>query len=387
MINKIAIFNGFYLPHLGGVERYTEKMSDYLAKEGYEIFIVTSNHDNLDSFEKDKNKKSIYRLPVYNLFKNRYPLLKKNKEYKSILKKLNNEKIDFIICNTRFYSTTRLAVKYAKKNDIPILCIEHGSAHLSVGIKILDFFGSIYEHFCTMLIKNKINNYYGVSEKCNNWLKHFNINARGVFYNSIDETAYDTFKNSKYKRKFSNQIVLCYVGRIIKEKGVQNLLDAFLELEKKYDNIILVIAGEGKDLEEYKNKYKNKKIFFEGKLPYEKVMTLLNNSDIFIHPSMYPEGLPTSILEAGIMENAILATNRGGTKEIISNDDLGIIIGETKASIIENLEALLENPNKIKSYQKNIHKEVIDKFTWNITCKKIINEIKKIESEYLNEKN
>ena len=41
----IAFFNGYYLPHLGGVETYTEKLATELKKMGYRIVVVTSKHD------------------------------------------------------------------------------------------------------------------------------------------------------------------------------------------------------------------------------------------------------------------------------------------------------------------------------------------------------
>ena len=47
---ELVFFNGFYLPHLGGVERYTSKIIEKL-KDKYDITIVTTNHDNGKSIE------------------------------------------------------------------------------------------------------------------------------------------------------------------------------------------------------------------------------------------------------------------------------------------------------------------------------------------------
>lgn len=88
--------------------------------------------------------------------------------------------------NTRFYRHSLVAMKFAEKNHIPCITIEHGTSHLSVNNKVLDYFGSLYEHALTMLDKKHCDNYYGVSLACNDWLKHFHIKAKGVLYNSID---------------------------------------------------------------------------------------------------------------------------------------------------------------------------------------------------------
>lgn len=217
--------------------------------------------------------------------------------------------------------------------------------------------------------------FYGVSQRCNNWLKHFKIEASGVFYNSIDKKSFKEFYNDK--KEYENKIVITYAGRIIKEKGVYLLLDAFKEIEKKYKNVLLIIAGDGPILEELKQKYKDKNIIFKGKLPYEEVMTLYNSTDIFVHPSMYPEGLPTVILESGIMKCAIIATDRGGTVEVINDEKYGIIIEENQEAVKEAIVELLENPKKLKELQENIHKRVIEQFVWEITAKNVSKELER----------
>ncbi len=55
-------------------------------------------------------------------------------------------------------------------------------------------------------------------------------------------------------------------------------------------------------------------------------MSLYRRSDVFVYPSMYPEGLPTSILEAALGDCAIIATPRGGTEEVITSPALGWIV-------------------------------------------------------------
>lgn len=378
-MKKIGIFTGFFLPHLGGVERYTDKLSEQLKKLGYEIVIITSNHDNLEKIEENKYK--IYRLPIYNSLKQRYPIPKKNKEYKQLIKQIENEKFDYIICNTRFYLNTQLGVKLAKKQHIPVLLIEHGSSHFSINNKVLDYFGGIYEHFLTNLIKKKVTGFYGVSNRCNQWLKHFKINAKGIFYNSIDKECYEKFSSKKYKYNFKDKIVITYAGRVIREKGVYLLLDAFNKLADQYPNIVLVIAGDGPILEELKEKYNHSRIHFEGKLSYDEIMPLYNATDIFVHPSMFPEGLPTTILEAGIMKCAIIATDRGGTTEVINNKKLGLIAEENTEDVYKKIKYLLDRPTEIERFKENIHNRIINDFVWENTAKIVNKELEKLNYE------
>ena len=135
----------------------------------------------------------------------------------------------------------------------------------------------------------------------------------------------------KFLNKFGIKIILIVVGIIV----ISNVVDLFLA------------------------NYKLKNIHFEGKISYNEVMALCNQTDIFVHPSMYPEGLPTSILEAGLMKNAVIATDRGGTVEVINDPKYGIIMEENLESLKTNLQYLLDNPEKIETL-KEILKEEID---------------------------
>jgi glycosyltransferase involved in cell wall biosynthesis len=56
---KVAIFSGYFVPHLGGVERYTEKISIELNKMGYDVVVITFNHPIDKNIEKNKYYKVI----------------------------------------------------------------------------------------------------------------------------------------------------------------------------------------------------------------------------------------------------------------------------------------------------------------------------------------
>jgi len=162
-MKTIAIFQGFFLPHVGGVERYTYNLSKKLHKKGYNIIIVTTKHDDKLKFKEELEYVTIYRFNNYNKLSNRYPIIKKDKTYKKIIKELSNIKIDYIILNTRFWLTTLIGARFAKKNSIPCCVIEHGTSHFTIYNKILDFFGRQYEHMLTRKVKILVKDYYGVS--------------------------------------------------------------------------------------------------------------------------------------------------------------------------------------------------------------------------------
>ena len=371
-MKKIGIYCAYFLPHLGGVERYVDKLSANLAKLGYKVVIITSNHDELKSHETLDANRSVYRLPTYTTAKDRYPLLRMNSVYRQLIKQIEAENIDCYLINTRFYMLSYVGARMGKRAHKPVFLIEHGTDHFSVNNRWLDYFGVIYEHVLTQLLKPKINRYYGVSEKCNEWLEHFSIHANGVFYNAIDVDDAAKVKDY-YKDVYPDQIVITYAGRLIKEKGVLNLLEAFLKVKKDLPKtqIKLVVAGSGDLLETVRHKYNDPAIDVVGSLDFEHVMSLYKRTDIFIHPSLYPEGLPTSILEAGLMQCAVIATPRGGTEEVITDDRYGIIVDGSIESLRESIEELVTNSKKRTKLAEMIKHRVEHTFSWKIVAKEV----------------
>lgn len=376
-MQTIAIFSGYYLPHLGGVERYTYNLAKKLKNMGYKIIIVTSRYDeNLKEIE-DTEYAKIFRLPTYKIVSSRYPINKQNKRCKELLEMVKQENVNSAIIQTRFWTTSYIASKFISKNNIPACLIEHGSTHFTVNNKILDFFGEKYEHILTNSIKKRVKDYYGVSKKCTEWLKHFNIEAKGVFYNSVNSEEIEEYSN--FINKDTGKINITYTGRMIEEKGVLRLIDAFKNLNKKYDNLELSLAGEGPILEKIIQENKDiKNIHILGKISHDEVMKLLGRTNIFVNPSHFSEGLPTTILEAGLMECAVVATPMGGTTEIISDDSLGYICGFETQEIQEKIEKLINEPEIVKDMSIKIKQKVKEQFSWDITAKKIAETIKYI---------
>jgi glycosyltransferase involved in cell wall biosynthesis len=377
-MKKIGIFSGYYLPHLGGVERYTDKLSAALRGLGYEIVIITSNHGKLKNYEVVAGR-TIYRLPILDLAKNRYPIPKVNSEYRELKLRIENEKIDYFIVNTRFHLTSLVGSRLAKRLRRPVMLIEHGTGHFTVNNRWLDYLGSIYEHCLTFFIKRNVTKFYGVSNNCNKWLKHFSIQANGVFHNAVNPSDKNIIKDL-YKYKYQkNEIVVTFAGRLIKEKGILNLISAYSEVKMKNPklNLKLVIAGDGDLLEGIKQDYNNSSIDILGKLNFSHVMALYKRTDIFVYPSLYPEGLPTSILEAGLMGCALVATPRGGTEEVIIDKQHGIIVDGSKKSLCEAIELLATNAIIRKKLAKNVKTRIENVFNWDTVAKEVVKEIKK----------
>ncbi len=376
-MKTIAIFQGYFFPHVGGIERYTHNLAKELKKRGYHTILVTTQYEPNLKIQENLDYIEIFRLPIYSVFSSRYPIIKKNQQYRRILHKLEEKNIDSIILNTRFQLTSLVGAKFAKKHNIPCCILEHGTSHFTVYNRILDFFGHIYEHLLTNKMKTLVRDFYGVSKACCDWLKHYHIEAKGVFYNAIDVKEDELYKeherkiDTSEKEQSKDSITILFAGRLLKDKGILLLLEAYAILRKRYNNIQLKIAGEGPLEEEIR---KQKDVVLLGKLEHEDMMKCYKKADIFINPS-YSEGMPTAILEAGLMKCAVVATPVGGTKEIIQNHENGLFCDTNVESIVETLEKVITNEKLRENLANHLHKTIIEKFSWEKTASEVLKKI------------
>ncbi len=381
--NSILICSAYYAPHIGGVERYVELMANYLRREGYEIILLTTAVEAAAGKE-IHNEVTVYRLPVWNFLKQRFPVPDIfSSEYRHMMKELSARTYSLVILNTRFYCTTLLGLQLSK--NAKTILIEHGTGFVKTGNRFLDPLWTCYESAITMYLKRRKNiGFYGVSKACNTWLTHFGIKADGVLYNGIEMPEQTDMSPGTEKKVLrvpdlktvyglpANAVVFCFAGRLIREKGVLFLLAVFQKLCNKYPNAFLFVAGSGPLLEKAKS-YHASNIHVLGALTHKELMQLLSFSDIVVIPSDYPEGLPTLLLEAGLNKCAVIATDRGGVREVIVDESLGIVIPDQDESMFyEAMEGLILDAFKRELLKRKLHDKVVKEFNWNNLVKMLI---------------
>src|SRR5699024_8054417 len=127
-------------------------------------------------------------------------------------------------------------------------------------------------------------------------------------------------------------IVVSFVGRLVKEKGIIDLLNSYKYINSNVKFIIIGSLPDGeRDNEAIKivNSFKdNKNIIFTGQI--SNINEYLYISDIYCLPS-YREGMPRSIIEAMAMKNAVIATNIRGSREEVLHNLSGYLV-ETNSS-------------------------------------------------------
>lgn len=173
-------------------------------------------------------------------------------------------------------------------------------------------------------------------------------------------------------------IVLTFIGRLVEEKGIFDLLEAIKLVNNKNLKVILigdVIQGDRtksevyQKLEYYKETLPN--VFFVGNR--KDIPDLLHISDIFCLPS-YREGMPRSIIEAMAMGNAVIATDiRGSREEVVENETGFLVLLNTPKQIAEKISLLIHDRALMSRFKVNGRKR----------AEQLFNEEKVVEKQLL----
>ena len=373
---RFLFFSAQYLPTVGGVERYTYNLCKTLIEKGHSCSVVTSALPLLPAFEVSECIE-IFRLPSRLFMDGRFPVIKKNKEFKRVAAEIFNRSYDFAVINTRFYSLSLFAARQCAAQDIPSIVIEHGTKHLSVDNHILDFFGNLYEHSAMWFIRRYCDSFFGVSKACCDWLDHFGVMTDKVLYNSVDSdeillTVGSSVFNAREKFSIKKEVsLIVFSSRLIREKGVFELLEAFDSCSEYFPDIALILAGDGPLFDKIQAR-NAANVFFAGRLTYSDNLALIKQADIFILPT-YSEGFSSVVLEAAVLEKCIITTPTGGSPELITHKKSGILLEDASPdSIRKALIYCLDNKEFRVVAGTEIKKKVVESFSWKKTADSLI---------------
>jgi glycosyltransferase involved in cell wall biosynthesis len=368
-MKRILIFAAYFYPHVGGYEKIVYELSRRLIQKGYEIDILTCNTERALAYE-ELDGIHIYRLPSWNALNSVYPIPKPCPTSFKILRRLLRKNYDVINTQTRFFITSFLGLIFAKLKRTPLVHTEHGTRHSIVSNKVIDLISRAYDHSIGALIVKSARGNTGVSEAACEFLKHLGAANVQVIYNGIDTSIFkreDT--NSRQKLGISDDaVVITFVGRLIYAKGVQDLISAFTKIKDTAPEIKLLIVGDGPYRANLENLAQQtdcaSSILFLGQRNQDGVIDMLSATDIFVNPS-YSEGLPTSVMEAASIGLPIIATDVGGTREIIEDGKTGFLIKAGDAEQLEHkLHGLLTNTDLREELGRNARIFVKQKFDW-----------------------
>jgi glycosyltransferase involved in cell wall biosynthesis len=294
-------------------------------------------------------------------------------------KTLMSDKLDLIHAHEFFQFCSLTACRVAQKRRIPFILTQHGYGGLPLK-------KSIWLPF--VLYKKTFGGY--VLQKADMIITLTQAAKRALVSDGISEKKIvviptgvqtDLYKPSNpslfpdYGISDEEKVIL-FVGRLVENKGVHILLRAFYAVQKKVIDVRLVIVGGG-NLEGYLHSLAQrlgieKKVLFLGKIPQEKMPYIYSGADVFVLPTLYSEPFGIAAIEALSSGIPVIASNIGGLKEIVCNNEVGYLVNPGDSIMLEKfLIRLLLNDNERNRLARNARQKALEKFCWEKIGRKV----------------
>lgn len=166
-----------------------------------------------------------------------------------------------------------------------------------------------------------------------------------------------------------NNFVVTFIGRLVKDKGINELVEAINYLHPKYANIKLLLIGgfenTGNPVSDITKKIIDESDFIITTGPQPDIVPFLSITDLFAFPS-YREGFGLSLMEAGAMGVPSIASNIPGCNEVVIDGKTGILIpSHSSQAIIESIENLYNDKELLNYIKSNCRNSIIERYEQN----------------------
>lgn len=200
--------------------------------------------------------------------------------------------------------------------------------------------------------------------------KHDMLPGSGVNLNSYTVSEYPN----------GDTVDFVFVSRIMKEKGIDQYLDAAKEIRKRHPETRFHICGfcEQAYEEELQKLNEDGTIIYHGLV--KDMAATYRQMSCTIHPTYYPEGLSNVLLESAASGRPIITTNRSGCREVVDNGINGYVVEEKNSQdLIEKIEMFLaKSIEERKQMGLAGRKKVEKEFNRQIVIDKYLGEMKRI---------
>lgn len=364
---RVLIVLNYYYPYISGVSEYARQEAEMLARNGHTVTVICSNHSNLPSVE-IINGVQVYRAHI---------LTKISKGTLSIQFILHTLRLarnaDVVRMHCPMLEAGFLSLLIPKRK---LVTMYHCDVNLS---------HSLFDRFIVAVLD--------LSHKICLW------RSRDITVTTLDYASHSRVA-SRFISK-TTEIATCikeyypvvsapkrnlkrigFCGRLVREKGLDILLEAYVYLKSKNQNLELYIAGDYKTvaggsiypkLADYIRKNNIKGVYFLGKLSEDDMPKFFSSLDVFVLPSINSlEAFGMVQLEAMRCGAPVVASDLYGVRTIVSRTKGGLIAKTGDASDLANcIDTILNNPSLYIKSISDIEKYYSNKI-WAEKCLKIL---------------
>jgi glycosyltransferase involved in cell wall biosynthesis len=368
---KVLMLSWEFPPNIvGGLSNHVYGLSKHLAQIVAEVHVITAGALNLPDYERI-NDVHIHRIK---------PLNEHDENFLSWIGGLNlamaykaielGTKINFTVIHTHDWLVGAAATMIKNSLRIPLLTTIHATeTGRNNGI----------HNEMQKFIHDKEKQLMKESDQiivCSDYMQQELVSTFGIPDRKIVIIPNGIEQNKKIKDRYPNSFPDCKdkklifsIGRIVKEKGFETIIEAASIVKENGLNVFFVIAGKGPMLKHYQQQIQERnledQISFIGYITDKEKNTLMFESDINVFPSLYePFGIVA--LESMAQGKPTIVSNVGGLKGIVKHKVSGLLMEAGNSdSLLEQICFLLNNPKQAQEIGEKGQRLVNKLYGWN----------------------
>ena len=372
---KILMLTWEYPPRVvGGISKVVYDLSHKMVKEGNEVTVVTyKDGDNVKYYENDKGVE-VYRVDNYMIRPNNFIdwIMQLNFNMITKANEIINKNGKFDVIHAHDWLVAYSAKSIKESYNIPLISTIHATEsgrnsgiHDETQRYINDSEWMLTYESSEVIVnsnymKNEVQRLFGLP------YDKINVIPNGVNLQLFSNVNIDYDFRRQYA--MDNEKIILYVGRLVYEKGIQNLIAAMPKVLDRYHDSKLIICGRGGMIDELREQVKylgiDNKVYFAGYCDSKKMQKMYKCADVAVFPSTYePFGIVA--IESMLSGTPTIVSDVGGLNEIVEHGVTGMKSYAGNAnSIADSVLALLFDPKLCANISQNAIKKVRENYNW-----------------------
>ena len=372
---KILMLTWEYPPRIvGGISKVVYDLSHKMVKEGNEVTVVTyKDGDNVKYYENDKGVE-VYRVDNYMIRANNFIdwIMQLNFNMITKVNEIINKNGKFDVIHAHDWLVSYSAKSIKESYNISLISTIHATEsgrnsgiHDETQRYINDSEWMLTYESSEVIVnsnymKNEVQKLFGLP------YDKINVIPNGVNLQLFSNVNIDYDFRRQYA--MDNEKIILYVGRLVYEKGIQNLIAAMPKILDRYHDSKLIICGRGGMIDELREQVKylgiDNKVYFAGYCDSKKMQKMYKCADVAVFPSTYePFGIVA--IESMLSGTPTIVSDVGGLNEIVEHGVTGMKSYAGNAnSIADSVLALLFDPKLCANISQNAIKKVKENYNW-----------------------
>ena len=375
---KLCVVTHTFLPHVGGIERVVYEQCKRLRQKQFDPMVLTHRNQTEKNYVFDGIKVRCYD-SVNIGFRLGIPYaIPQITSFKTFLESVKSS--DLIHVHGHPYLSSLLAAKIAKRYSKPLVLTQHNTFIAYKGI-FWDHVEWINDYAIGRQVLKEADKIVVVSNATKNYVLSLDAAPEKieVLHNGVDLNRFRPLTGIKDEMRKKLGIskdsrVVLTVRRLVYKNGIDTLIESAKTAIKKNPRLVFIVVGKGPDFAKVKGKIEQlgiqENFKLTGFVSDEDLPVYYNTADFFVLPSKSGEGLPLVALEAMSCGVPVIATNVGGTSEVM-NEDYGKLVPPNSPEALA--EAILEfSQRDLSVLKKDLRKMVEQKYSWDKNVEKLV---------------